>query len=581
MRQRKESIFSTHDGEELFYRYWPASSEKSSGAIILFHRGHEHGERMAHLVDELDLPEFSFFAWDARGHGKSPGPRGYSPGIDYSVRDIQTFFEHIQNSFNFKQEDIAVIAQSVGAVLASTWIHDYAPKIRCAVIASPAFKVKLYVPFARTAISLMQKLKGYFYVNSYVKAKFLTHDKERIDSYNKDPLIARPISSKILLELYEVSERIIKDAHAITVPIQLLISGADWVVHQTPQHDFFNELGSIRKERHVLDGFYHDTLGEKDRHIALEKARSFLLEQFGGEVQLPDLRKEHLRGLSRREADNLSSPLPTFSFKGMYWSMMRFGMKIGALLSRGVKIGEDTGYDSGSTLDYVYQNSPRGLGSLGRLVDKMYINSIGWKGIRKRKEHIEELIDVVFEKLKSAGMETRVLDIAAGHGRYLLEEISKMNEKPDSVLLRDYSDINVECGNQLIQELKLQDIATFIKADAFDADSISNTTPKPTLGVISGLFELFSDNELLERSLSGMGNAIQENGYLIYTNQPWHPQLELIARALTSHRQSQAWVMRRRSQVEMDQLVEAAGFTKITQRIDKWGIFTVTLAQNI
>ncbi|EPN57718.1 hypothetical protein A235_31307, partial [Pseudomonas syringae pv. actinidiae ICMP 19079] len=59
------------------------------------------------------------------------------------------------------------------------------------------------------------------------------------------------------------------------------------------------------------------------------------------------------------------------------------------------------------------------------------------------------------------------------------------------------------------------------------------------------------------------------------------PQLELIARALTSHREGQAWVMRRRSQSEMDQLVEAAGFRKITQRVDEWGIFTVSLAQRI
>ena len=34
-----------------------------------------------------------------------------------------------------------MIAQSVGAVLVSTWLHDYAPKIRCAVLASPAFKI--------------------------------------------------------------------------------------------------------------------------------------------------------------------------------------------------------------------------------------------------------------------------------------------------------------------------------------------------------------------------------------------------------------------------------------------------------
>jgi hypothetical protein len=37
--------------------------------------------------------------------------------------------------------------------------------------------------------------------------------------------------------------------------------------------------------------------------------------------------------------------------------------------------------------------------------------------------------------------------------------------------------------------------------------------------------------------------------------------------------------MRRRTQVEMDHLVEAAGFHKLEQRVDEWGIFTVSLAQ--
>ena len=50
---------------------------------------------------------------------------------------------------------------------------------------------------------------------------------------------------------------------------------------------------------------------------------------------------------------------------------------------------------------------------------------------------------------------------------------------------------------------------------------------------------------------------------------------------MTSHRQGQAWVMRRRSQLEMDQLVAAAGFRKITQRVDEWGIFTVSLAERV
>ena len=198
-----EKSFKSHDGAEIFYRVWHSISLTPKGGIILLHRGHEHSGRVAHLVEELGLTDYDFYAWDARGHGKSPGPRGYSPSFAASVRDLDCFVRHLCDSDGFDIEHIAVIAQSVGAVLASAWVHDYAPKIRALILASPAFSVKLYVPFARESIWLWQRIKGRFFVNSYVKARFLTHDPARIASFETDPLITRPIASNILLDLYD------------------------------------------------------------------------------------------------------------------------------------------------------------------------------------------------------------------------------------------------------------------------------------------------------------------------------------------------------------------------------------------
>jgi hypothetical protein len=83
----------------------------------------------------------------------------------------------------------------------------------------------------------------------------------------------------------------------------------------------------------------------------------------------------------------------------------------------------------------------------------------------------------------------------------------------------------------------------------------------------------------VRESLAGLSDAVEPGGYLVYTGQPFHPQLEMIARTLSSHRDRRPWIMRRRTQAEMDQLVEAAGFRKMDQLIDEWGIFTVSLAQ--
>ena len=146
-----ESSFKTHDGTEIFYRLWRSSATIPKGAVILLHRGHEHSGRVAHLVEELGLDDYDFYAWDARGHGKSPGVRGYSPSFAASVRDLDCFARHVCDSSGFDIEDVAVIAQSVGAVLASAWVHDYAPKIRA-----------LGLPSDRpTDVSYFTRLTGY------------------------------------------------------------------------------------------------------------------------------------------------------------------------------------------------------------------------------------------------------------------------------------------------------------------------------------------------------------------------------------------------------------------------------------
>ena len=578
-RWMEEHHFTTHDGERLHYRRWPATRLPRRGTVVLFHRGHEHGGRLAHLVDELNLPDMDFVAWDARGHGHSPGPRGFSPSFATSVRDVQTFMDHLQQAHGSQIQDVYVIAQSVGAVLISTWVHDHAPQIRGMTLASPAFKVKLYVPFARTGIRLWQALTGPFFVNSYVKARFLTHDEERIRSYERDPLIARPIASHILLGLYEAAERVVADAAAITVPTQLLISGADWVVHKGPQERFFSRLSSSVKQMTELPGFYHDTLGERDRSAMVGSIREFIERRFAGPAKAgADLRQAHLRGPMHDEAQALSQPLPWWTPRGAYWAFTRLGLRVGGWFSEGIRLGHQTGFDSGSTLDYVYRNQARGFTPLGRLIDRAYLSSIGWRGIRVRKQHVEALLHRAMSQVAQQGLPVSMLDIAAGHGRYVLDAVASSPVPAESIVLRDYSDINVRDGSALIAQRGLSHLARFIQADAFDRSSLAQQQPTPTVAVVSGLYELFSDNTQIARSLAGLADAMPDGACLVYTGQPWHPQLEMIARALTSHRQGQAWVMRRRTQQEMDQLVAAAGFRKVEQRIDEWGIFTVSMA---
>lgn len=256
----------------------------------------------------------------------------------------------------------------------------------------PAFRVKLYVPFARTGLRLLGAWRGNFFVNSYVKAGLLSHDPARIAAFDKDPLITRAISVNMLLGLDEAAERVVADAQATQIPTQRLISGADWVVRRQPQEQFFQRLGSLRKERHVLPGFFHDTLGERERGHAVARVRRFILHNFELPLSRPALLDADRLGATCAEAEALVAPLPRNSLGELYWRLTRAGLRFGSGLSDGVKLGFASGFDSGSTLDYVYRNQPSGKTGLGRLIDRNYLDSIGWRGIRQRQRHIEELL---------------------------------------------------------------------------------------------------------------------------------------------------------------------------------------------
>lgn len=572
-----ENTFATSDGELLYFRHWSATEGNGKKVIVLFHRGHEHSGRLQHIVDELVMPDTHFYAWDARGHGQSPGARGYSPGLARSVQDVDEFVRFVAKDAQVSTEDIIVIAQSMGAVLVSTWVHDYAPKIRGMVLVSPAFKVKLYMPFARTGLELMQRIRGQFYVNSYVKGKFLSHDPERVASFEQDKLITRAIAVNILLDLYKTAERIVSDSAAITLPTQLLISGDDFVVHAKPQKQFYAGLRSPVKELHILPGFYHDTLGEKDRAVAFDKMKTFIDKLFATKPYIFDYSQEDQWSPSADAYRELQVSPKVRSLEGIFYSSLSYGMKTIGRLSKGIRLGYETGFDSGSTLDYVYRNYPEGKGILGRMIDLYYLNNIGWRGIRVRKVNIQQVIEQAVIWLKEREMPVRVVDIAAGHGRYVLDALEK-HQDIDSILLQDYSDLNVEKGQAMIEERGLSHVARFKKGNAFDYDSLATLEPAPTLGIVSGLYELFPDNTLIKVSLAGLAAAIPPGGVLVYTGQPWHPQLKTIAYTLTSHQNGIPWMMRVRTQKEMDTLVEQAGFEKCHQMIDEFGIFTVSLA---
>ena len=572
------AAFRSFDGTELFYRAWEPAVP-SGKALILFHRGHEHSGRFEEFVRELGLEDFRAFAWDARGHGQSPGERGYAESFSAVVRDVDCFVRFICEQYQLAMENVVVLGHSVGAVAVAAWVHDYAPPIRGMVLATPALRVKLYVPLALPALRTRMLLGGRSTIKSYVRPRMLTHDAGQAELYRDDPLISRNIATNILLDLHDASTRLMADAGAITTPAMVLSAGSDWVVRNSAQRTFFDRLSSPRKVLKEYPGFYHAILHERERHGPIADVRDFVNGLFDDPPERTVLLDADRTGYTHGEYEGLKRPLPAWSPKRWSFAAQRLGMKTACRLGDGARLGWRTGFDSGESLDYVYRDRAKGITPLGRLIDRTYLNTIGWRGIRVRKANLQELLRLTIGRTIDSGQPARVVDIAAGAGRYTLEVLREFRGRDVSALLRDRSPSALEAARKSAAEMGVNGVG-FAEGDAFSRDSLAQLAPRPNIAIVSGLYELFDDNGMVGRSLRGLADALPEGGHLIYTNQPWHPQLEMIARTLVN-REQKPWVMRRRTQAEMDELARAAGFEKIDMRIDRWGIFTVSLARRV
>lgn len=266
--------------------------------------------------------------------------------------------------------------------------------------------------------------------------------------------------------------------------------------------------------------------------------------------------------------------------KRAFYALQRVLLGSLGRLSKGMSIGLEHGFDSGASLDYVYRNQPQGDWGIGKVVDGGYLGAVGWRGIRLRRWQMQEVLGQRIAQ-HPASEPLRTLDISAAGGRYVLETVKRFQDRNIHVTLRDYAAHNLQQAQQLVKQLQLKNPPQLQQRDAFADASYEDGAAPYDIVIVSGLYELFNDNAAVLRSLRGVVRQLKPGGHLQYTGQPWHAQIELIAKKLSSHR-GQPWTMRPRPRAEMDALVASAGCRKVATKIGLEGIFTVSwLATNL
>src|SRR5215213_7879284 len=107
------------------------------GTVVLVHGIGEHSGRYAHVIDALNRAGWSVFAYDQRGHGRSPGVRGVLPHPEALLDDLARVLDGIHAN------KLVLLGHSMGGAVAARFVAEERRKVDALVLSSPALKNRL------------------------------------------------------------------------------------------------------------------------------------------------------------------------------------------------------------------------------------------------------------------------------------------------------------------------------------------------------------------------------------------------------------------------------------------------------
>lgn len=260
----------------LYYRTWKA--KQATAAVILVHGLGEHCQRYDHVAKALTNKGYSLYSMDLPGHGKSTGPRGHIDGFSDYLKATETLLERAEDEL--PQAPKFILGHSMGGLIVSQFLLEHQDRFRGAMLSGPAIQSTQEPPAWQVAL-----IKGIARVFPTAKmlaldASGVSRDPKVVTKYNADPLVDKSkLSAKFLVSLTEAMDKIKQRANEITLPILLMHGSEDSMTSPEGTDFLYNNCKSTDKEKHILDGLFHEIFNEPEQDTVIELTLNWLVQR--------------------------------------------------------------------------------------------------------------------------------------------------------------------------------------------------------------------------------------------------------------------------------------------------------------
>lgn len=249
----------TLDGGLYAESFVPAATPK--GVVVITHGYAEHCGRYREVANVIVRAGWAALSYDVRGHGQSPGKRGY---IEHFSTYLDDLAAAIIGAKKLSTGPLVLLGHSHGSLIVLRALADAKPPTcAAAIVASPYLGLKLAVPaYKKLLARVASKVAPNLGQPNGIRSEDLTHDLAKRAEHDADKLCFAIATARWFTESTEAQGFTFEHASRIAVPVTWLVGGSDPLTdpaqsrrvadrvkgsdyHDYPAmlHEVFNEVG--------------------------------------------------------------------------------------------------------------------------------------------------------------------------------------------------------------------------------------------------------------------------------------------------------------------------------------------------
>jgi len=274
-----ENTFSGFKGLKLYYQCWrPEGEPRTTLAIV--HGFGEHSGRYGNVVDWFVPKGYAVYAFDLRGHGRSPGPRGYVSRWAVFREDVKAFLELVHEQE--PGQAVFLLGHSMGGLIVLEYALHYPEGLTGVIASGPLLAQANMSPSLVTLSKVLSGVLPWLTLDTKLDATSISRDPAVVEAYVNDPLVHSLGTPRLGTELTRAIEWTQAHAAEMRVPCLIVHGSADRLVPPEGSRIFYESMTLADKERQTYEGYYHEVFNDVGKEQVLAAAEAWIERRLHG-----------------------------------------------------------------------------------------------------------------------------------------------------------------------------------------------------------------------------------------------------------------------------------------------------------